>query len=76
MNGNARWAGKKKDHEWAIVAQQYNPSYREFYHCELCDNYEDDEGKRYTAAQFKKIVATEELYEPDNRVRLTLPVAA
>ena len=69
-NPTDRWRGRKKDHEWAIVAQQYSPSYREFYHCELCNNYEDDEGKRYTAAQFKKIRETQELYEPDSRIRL------
>ena len=72
MNGNARWAGKKKDHEWMIVAQQHNP-YKEFYHCELCNKYEDSDGKRYTLAQFKRIAAMQRLFQPDSNIRLNFP---
>ena len=63
----------QKHHEWTIVAQQHSPNYREFYHCDLCDQYEDDLGNRYTRTQFKIMAGANVLYEPDSDIMITFP---
>ena len=71
MNGNDYWKGRKKEHEWGVVAQIHEPKYREFHHCSLCDRFVESGVERlFGVVEFNQIAKDNKVYEADSNVRL------
>jgi len=71
MAKDTYWKGRKKEHEWGVIAQIHKPKYREFHHCSLCNKFcECGKDDLFGVREFNKIAKENEMYEADSNVRL------
>ena len=68
---NDYWRGRKKEHEWGVVAQIHNPKYREFHHCCHCNKFvESGIEVKFGVREFNKICKENEVYKADSDERM------